>query len=126
MVERHSYDKLTWIDCINPTGDEVREIVAEANIPVEFTSDLTTMVPRSEVHSQKHALKLTLDFPIVKRTDINHPHEVKFIATTSHLVTIRFEDIEAIHRFRKEFEVSREVRILHGMRRNFHNTTRQL
>lgn len=110
MLQRYSYDKLTWIDCINPTSDEVREIVAEANIPVDFTNDLTTMIPRSEVRAQKDALKVTLDFPIVKRTDINHPHEIKFIATKKHLVTIRFEDIEAIHRFSKEFEVSSMIK----------------
>jgi len=110
MLQRYLYDKLTWIDCINPTSDEVREVVAEANIPVDFTNDLTTMIPRSEVRARKDALKVTLDFPIVKRTDINHPHEIKFIATKKHLVTIRFEDIEAIHRFSKEFEVSSMIK----------------
>lgn len=106
MIERYTYSQLTWIDLINPTSDEVREVVSEANIPLEFTADLTTMVPRSSVHAKKGAIKITLDFPIVKRTDINHPHEVKFIATKKHLITVRFEDIEAVHRFSKEFEVS--------------------
>lgn len=110
MVERHVYDTVTWIDITNPTTDEIREVVSEADIPAEFTKDLTTMVPRSEVIAQKHAIKLTLDFPIVKRTDINHPHEIKFIATKKHFVTIRFEDIEAVHRFSKEFEVSSMIK----------------
>lgn len=110
MVERHVYDTVTWIDITNPTTDEIRAVVSEADIPAEFTKDLTTMVPRSEVIAQKHAIKLTLDFPIVKRTDINHPHEIKFIATKKHFVTIRFEDIEAVHRFSKEFEVSSMIK----------------
>lgn len=106
MVERHSYNQLTWIDVMNPTAEEIREVVAECDIPLEFTGDLTAMVPRSEVHAKKGVLKITLDFPVVKRTDVTHPHEIKFIATKKQLVTIRFEDIEAIHRFQKEFEVS--------------------
>ncbi|MDA8596951.1 magnesium transporter CorA family protein [Candidatus Pacebacteria bacterium] len=110
MIERYVHDQLVWIDLLNPTTEEIREVVKECNLPLEFTSDLTTTTPRSEVLAKKGALKLTLDFPIVKRTDINHPHEVKFIATKKHFITIRFEDIEAIHRFSKEFEVSSLVK----------------
>lgn len=105
MIERFSLKNITWLEVCNPTQEEVREIVAEANIPPEFANDLTVMIPQTETFFRKNALKITLDFPIVRRTDINHPHEVKFIVTKTHLVTIRFEDIEAIHRFGKEFEV---------------------
>ena len=106
MVERLEYSKVVWIDVVNPTTDEIREIIEECGIPIEFSTDLTTMTPRSEVLAVKGVFKVTLDFPIVKRTDINHPHEIKFIATKKHLITIRFESIEAIHRFSKEFEIS--------------------
>ncbi len=105
MIERYKYKNLTWIDVVTPTPEEVREVAAEAKIPPEFTHDLTTMIPHSKTYYKKGALKITLDFPIVRRTDIDHPHEVKFIATRTHLVTVRFEDIEAVHRFSKEFEV---------------------
>lgn len=106
MIERYEYNGLTWIDVLNPTTDEIRAIIKECDIPLEFSGDLTSMVPRSEVHAKKQTLKITLDFPIVKRTDINHPHEIKFIATKKHLITVRFEDIEALHRFSKDFEIA--------------------
>lgn len=106
MIERHEHNNVTWLDVINPTTNEIREIVSECKIPPEFSTDLTTMVPRHQVHAVKGALKVTLDFPIVKRTDINHPHEIKCIATKDYLITIRFEAIEAMHRFSKEFEVT--------------------
>lgn len=105
MIERYEQKNRTWIDVCNPTSEEIREIIEEASIPAEFANDLTVMIPHSKTVYQKGALKLTIDFPIVKRTDINHPHEVKFIVTKTHLVTIRFEEIEAMHRFAKEFEV---------------------
>ncbi len=105
MIQRFTQKKLTWLDVLNPTTEDIREIAAEAGIPSEFTNDLTVTIPHNEVFHVKGALKITLDFPIVKRTDINHPHEIKFIVTKTHLVTIRFEDIESIHRFGKEFEV---------------------
>jgi magnesium transporter len=105
MIERYSHNKLTWLDVTSPTAEEVRALVEECDIPREFASDLSTMTPRTEVFSRKGFLKITLDFPIVKRTDIKHPHEVKFIVTKTHLVTIRFEDMAVMHTFAKEFEV---------------------
>lgn len=105
MIDRYTQNKLTWFDVINPTSDEIRELVDECGVPVEFTADLTSMTPRTETLAKKGFLKVTLDFPIVKRTDIDHAHEIKFLVTKTHLITIRFEDIEAIHRFGKEYEV---------------------
>ena len=105
MIHRYEHNKTVWLDVISPTAEEVRELVAECGIPLEFANDLTTLTPKTEVFSKKGFFKITLDFPIVKRTDINRPHEIKFLVTKTHLVTIRFEDIEAVHRFTKEYEV---------------------
>lgn len=105
MIDRYEHKKVIWLDVINPTNEEIRELVEECSLPPEFTDDLTTMTPRTETFSKKGFLKMTLDFPIVKRTDINHPHEMKFLVTKNYLITIRFEDIEALHRFAKEYEV---------------------
>lgn len=105
MIIRNCQNNITWLDVISPTQNEIHELIDECSIPREYASDLTTMTPKTEVFSQKNFLKITLDFPIVKRTDINHPHEVKFIVTKTHFITIRFEDFEAIHRFGKEYEV---------------------
>lgn len=105
MILRNCQNNITWLDVVSPTQNEIHELIDECSIPREYATDLTTMTPKTEVFSQKNFLKITLDFPIVKRTDINHPHEVKFIVTKTHFITIRFEDFEAIHRFGKEYEV---------------------
>lgn len=105
MITRYTFNKTTWIDILNPTSEEVRGVYDECDIPADFTNDLLSRTPHTETRIAKGALKITLDFPIVKRTDIDYPHEVKFIVTKSHLITIRFEDMELIHRFSKEFEV---------------------
>ncbi len=105
MIERYFHNKITWLDVISPTAEEIRSIVEECNIAPEFAHDLTSMTPRTEVFAKKGFLKITLDFPIVKRTDITHPHEVKFLVTRSHLITIRFEDMAVMYRFGKEFEI---------------------
>jgi len=105
MIERFQNGKVTWLDVVHPTSSEIREIFEECSLPTEFADDLTSMTPRTESKAVDEALKITLDFPVVKRIDIKHPHEVKFIASKNYLITIRFEDIQAVHQFSKEFEV---------------------
>lgn len=105
MIKRFSHNNITWLDVIHPTSEDIRAVLEETAIPTEFAGDLTSMTPRTESKLAKDIFKVTLDFPVVKRTDIKHPHEVKFIATKKHLVTIRFEDITAVHSFSKQLEV---------------------
>lgn len=106
MIERLEYQNVTWFNVMLPTTEDVRTLVEEADVPADFINDLTSMTPRTETLTTKNAIKVTLDFPIVKRTDIKHPHEVKFIATKNSLVTVRFEDITAIHSFAKKLEMA--------------------
>lgn len=105
MIERFTQGSLTWIDLLNPSSAEVREVMEEAGLPPEYVGDLTGPIPRSSAIGAKGILKITFDFPIVKRTDINHPHEVKLLATKTHLVSVRFEDINAFDQYRREFEI---------------------
>lgn len=105
MITRYTHSKTTWLEVLSPTSEEIREIIDECGIPREFAGDLTAQTPKTEVFAKKGFFKVTLDFPIVRRTDINHPHEIKFLVTKKHFITIRFEEIEAVHRFTKEYEV---------------------
>lgn len=105
MITRYTYKTVTWIDVSMPSIEEVRDVVAEVGIPSEFTADLAVNVPHSESRAERGILKLTLDYPVVRRTDMKQPHEVKFIATKQYLVTFHYEEMEALHRFGKEFEI---------------------
>jgi magnesium transporter len=104
MITRYAFNKTTWLDVVSPSAEEIRALFDECAIPPEFTNDLMARTPHTETHAGGHAVKITLDFPSQNRGD-EPAHEIKFIATKSHLITIRFEEIELMHRFAKEFEV---------------------
>ncbi len=106
MLERFEQGKIKWISMKNPTTEETQLVMAECNIPPALMTDLGTPVPRSGSIQAGHAVKITLDFPIVKRDDIHQPHEIKFIVSKNALVTVQYEDMEATDRFKKQFEVS--------------------
>ncbi len=105
MVERYTQGKLTWVCLKNPTTNEVQEVMAEYDISPALLDDLGMPVPQNESIQVDHAIKITLDFPIVKRTDMQGPHEIKFIVAKHALITVQYEDMEATDRFKKQFEV---------------------
>jgi magnesium transporter len=105
MIERYRSGSYLWIDLEKPTAEEAREAMLEARIPLELMSDITTPTPRSSVTYASGVVKIMIDYPVVKRTDIERPHDIKFFVTKNALVTAHYEDITAFHTWKKEFEM---------------------
>jgi magnesium transporter len=105
MIERYRSGSYLWIDLEKPTAEEAREAMLEARIPLELMSDITTPTPRSSVTHAGGVVKIMIDYPVVKRTDIERPHDIKFFITKTALVTAHYEDITAFHTWKKEFEM---------------------
>lgn len=105
MIQRFEAVGVTWVDVSSPNPEEIRAIMEEYNLPPELLGDLSGPVPRSEAVSAKSAIKITLDFPMVRRKDVESAHEIKFIITKQTLLTVRYEEDASLHKFGKEFEV---------------------
>lgn len=110
MVERFIQNKLRWINLKNPSADDIRKAAEELNVPFLLTNDLATPVPKNYATEIDSFIKITLDFPVVKRIDIQHPYEVKFIISKNSLLTVQYEEMEGIDRFKRQFEVSTLLR----------------
>ena len=104
MIERFTQGNLVWVNLKRPTTEEVQQIMKEHKLPPALLGDLTSPVPRSTAVSLDGVVKLTIDFPTIKWAH-NIPHEIKFIISKKALITVHYEEMEAIDRFKKEFEV---------------------
>jgi len=105
MIERLSQEKLFWVNLKNPTSEEVHEIMHEFALPPGLMNDLLLPSPKNYAVLSNGMIKLAVDFPVVKRIDKNHPYEVKFIIAKQGLITVQYEEMEALDRFKKQFEV---------------------
>jgi magnesium transporter len=94
----------------NPTIEEVQTIMHELDIPPALMTDITTFVPKNTVTRAEDTIKITLDFPVIKRLNAEHQFEVKFLVSKKSLVTIHYEEMEAIDRFKRQFEVASTLR----------------
>lgn len=110
MVERLAQGKVRWFNMKNPTTDEIRKVMKELDLPAILMSDLTTAVPKNSAVMSEATIKITLDFPVIKRIDATHPYEIKFLITKNALLTVQYEEMEGLDRFKKQFEVSSTLR----------------
>lgn len=106
MITRYTHGTSTWVDVFEPTPEELRELIDAHDIPLTLTTDLSGPVPRSEATCVDGVIKVTLDFPVVKLSRRERPQEIKFLITDDTLITIRYDDVAALHQFSKEFEVA--------------------
>ena len=105
MIERLTQGKLFWVNLKNPSADEIHAVMSEFELPPALMGDLIAPIPRNYTIEIDTVIKLVMDFPIVKRIDKEHHHEVKFLITKHGLITAQYEEMEALDRFKKEFEV---------------------
>jgi magnesium transporter len=106
MIERFMQGKVQWVNLKSPTRAEIQQITQEFDIYPALMTDLTTPVPKNSALNIGSTIKITLDFPVVKRTDMGHPTEVKFFITKQFLLTIQYEEMEGIDRYKRQFEVA--------------------
>ncbi|HEU4677127.1 MAG TPA: magnesium transporter CorA family protein [Candidatus Paceibacterota bacterium] len=110
MTERFAQGKLRWINMKRPTPAEIHKIMLELELPPVLMGDLSSAVPKNSVCRADDTLKLTLDFPAVKNISPEHQLEVKFFVTRDTLLTVHYEEMEGIDRFKRQLELTSTLR----------------
>jgi len=107
MIKKHIYKKLVWIDLFKPTQEEVRSLMKEYSLNPNVAEDLLTPTFKPAVDLHKNFLYLILHFPALKHTHFNEKdQEIDFVIGKNFIITSRYETIDPVHKFSKEFEVS--------------------
>lgn len=110
MIERFAHGKLRWVNLKNPSPEEIKATMDELDLPPMLMTDLTTPIPHNRAQRIDDTIKITLDFPTIKHIDIEHPHEVKFLVSKNSLLTVQYEEMSGIDRFKRQFEVATTLR----------------
>jgi magnesium transporter len=106
MIERIPQGKVIWINLKNPTPEEVKKVMKELDLSPSLMNDLTAPVPRNYATLAEDTIKIVLDFPVVKRIDAQHPYEVKFLVSARSLVTVQYEEMGGLDKFKRQAEVA--------------------
>ncbi len=107
MIKKHTYKNLTWIDLFKPTQEEIRGLMKDYSLSPGIAEDLLTPNFKPTVDLHEEFLYLILHFPALKHSHFNErDQEVDFIVGKDFIITSRYDTIDPIHKFAKEFEVS--------------------
>lgn len=107
MIIKNAYKKLTWIDISSPDKNEVRKIAEEYGLTTTIADELLAPSEKPQVELYKDHIYLVLHFPAVKHSHNGSPEqEVNFIIGKDYLITVRYDEIDPLHKFSKIFEVN--------------------
>ncbi|NBD73926.1 hypothetical protein GVX82_02705 [Patescibacteria group bacterium] len=106
MVERYTYSGVTWVDVFEPTVDEARALMQEFSIRPSIAEEMLAPSIRAKTERFDDLLYLVLYFPALRHTNSQQSdQEVDFILGRDFLITVRYDTVDALHKFSKLFEV---------------------
>jgi magnesium transporter len=88
-----------WIDLLNPTPEQDRELLARLGIDIPTRAEMEEIESSSRTYEEGGVAYMTA--LVVCRTDAGEPGNtpVSFVLTPSHLVTVRFADLSPFRAF---------------------------
>jgi magnesium transporter len=107
MINRYTYEDITWVDLTNPSQDEVRHILDEFKIDPMTAQELLVPSVRPHVDSFDGYLYLVLHFPALRRTTAStFDIEIDFLIGNKWIITTRYDAADPLHAFSKIFEAN--------------------
>lgn len=107
MIIKNAYKDLVWIDISTPDKDEIRSIAEEYGVSTTVADELLAPTDGPRVEFYGDHVYAILHFPAYKHSHLEDPEqEVNFIVGKNFLITVRYDEIDPLHKFGKMFEVS--------------------
>lgn len=106
MIQKYKYGNEEWVDIDRGTPEEIIDVVNTYNVHPIVAHELTSATRKPRVESHDSYIYCILHFPAFKHTHSEDPNqEVDFIIGKEVLITVRYDDIDSIHKFSKTLEV---------------------
>lgn len=105
MISRHSINHSFWIDLNSPTPEEVANIAEEFELEHAITKDLLAPTPKPRMYEGGKFIYAIFHIPAFKHSHREEAQELDFCIGRNTLITARYEDLDALHKFKKETEV---------------------
>lgn len=107
MIKKYTHNDITWVDVSAPNENEVREVMDTYDIYPLIAEELISPSMKPKIELFDDSIYLILHFPVSQHTHADRSYqEIDFILTDKTLVTVRYDTIDAVHKFSKEFEMS--------------------
>ena len=97
MTNRNTTYKITWVNIVNPTEQEINLISEEFLLPREVSEDIVTPTLRPGAKIFEHCMYIVQHFPnILKEKDKLRRQEIDFILGDHWVISIAYSDITPV------------------------------
>lgn len=106
MIQKHIWNKETWIDVDHGTPEEIASIVEEYDLDPYVAKEIGSPTPKSRIEFHKEYIYMILHFPVFKQTHSKKlKQEIDFVIGKNFLLTTHYDTIDSLHKLSKELEV---------------------
>ncbi|QQR82603.1 magnesium transporter CorA family protein [Candidatus Campbellbacteria bacterium] len=103
----HTHKKLTWIDVVSPTRDDVATLIEHYHIPALVGAELLVSTRRSHSDMYDSCAYIVLHFPKKEHNDNGKSlHEIDFIIMPDVLITARYTSDTSLQEFKELFDTN--------------------
>jgi magnesium transporter len=108
MIKKYINKSIVWIDAEDPTTEEIKTLMDEYDINPDIARELQLPTYKEKIVMYKDYLYLVLHFPALRHThkDSTTEQEIDFVVGKNFIITTRYEPIDALERFSKNFELN--------------------
>jgi magnesium transporter len=108
MIKRYTNKTIVWIDAENPTREELQDLMNEYSLDPTVVRDLHLPTYKEKIIVQPDYLYLVMHFPALNHSSAKDDvdQEIDFVVGKDFIITTRYENIDALERFEKLFEVN--------------------
>jgi magnesium transporter len=105
MIKRQELDGISWVDLESPNIEELEEVSKEFSIDPFIVEELQAPTLKPSVISGDDYLYLILHFPVERHSHTrSSSQEVDFILGKNYIITVRYDEVDPIHKFHKTLE----------------------
>ncbi|XKT74961.1 MAG: magnesium transporter CorA family protein [Patescibacteria group bacterium UBA2103] len=105
MIKRQELDGISWVDLESPNVEELEQISKEFSIDPFIVEELQAPTLKPSVISGDDYLYLILHFPVERHSHTkSSSQEVDFILGKNYIITVRYDEVDPIHKFHKTLE----------------------
>ncbi len=106
MIQKHIWNKETWIDIDHGTPEEIASVVAEYDLDPYVAKEIGSPTPKSRIEFHKEYIYMILHFPVFKQTHTKKlKQEIDFVIGKNFLLTTHYDTIDSLYKLSKELEV---------------------
>jgi len=98
-----------WIDCINPSPDEIKALSKKLSVPASRLRKYMGEEARPHVHIDKKFSAIIFNVPLVTKEDIEKTSLTIFITEKNDILTLRKHKLDSIKRLEKDIKEDIEI-----------------